>query len=340
MGGVALQQPDAGAGRRDDLVPLERGFPGPLATVERVGGPAVGQQFPHRCGGGHRQQEPAAGPQGRQPVGGLQQEGHPHQQLGPLRAGQQGHPVAGREGVVLAGQGGKIGHQVTHHRGPLPPAGGQPSGGGGPHHGDAVVPAGPARHPLGVGEVAVAQAGGEQHGPELVAAQEHHHPPRRPGAVAAGPQQQPPEPGGRQHPLEQPPVPGDPLLGSGGVGAGDQHQPQGRRGCRRWSCSARGRTQVLSSPGPLLTSTIALAAGGAETGDGWVKRTAGSGGREREMRMARLELARPKPHAPQTCVSTNSTTSAWSALAEALTDSAIYAQASPPPATPQQGRCR
>ena len=29
------------------------------------------------------------------------------------------------------------------------------------------------------------------------------------------------------------------------------------------------------------------------------------------MRMARLELARPKPHAPQTCVSTNSTTSAW-----------------------------
>jgi len=29
--------------------------------------------------------------------------------------------------------------------------------------------------------------------------------------------------------------------------------------------------------------------------------------------MARLELARPKSHAPQTCVSTNSTTSAWPA---------------------------
>lgn len=34
------------------------------------------------------------------------------------------------------------------------------------------------------------------------------------------------------------------------------------------------------------------------------------------MRMARLELARPKPHAPQTCVSTSSTTSAshWTLL--------------------------
>ena len=35
-------------------------------------------------------------------------------------------------------------------------------------------------------------------------------------------------------------------------------------------------------------------------------------GPKKKMRMARLELARPKPHAPQTCVSTNSTTSAWS----------------------------
>ena len=72
-----------------------------------------------------------------------------------------------------------------------------------------------------------------------------------------------------------------------------------------WSCSASGRTQVLSSPGPLDTNTTES----VESVNRNVKRNGPCFGKE--MRMARLELARPKPHAPQTCVSTNSTTSAW-----------------------------
>ena len=78
--------------------------------------------------------------------------------------------------------------------------------------------------------MAIAQAGREQHGPELVAAKEHHHPLARPGAVAARPEQESPEAAGRQDPIEQAHRRRHLVLAAGGIGAGHQDQIEGQIG--------------------------------------------------------------------------------------------------------------
>ena len=79
-----LQQPDRGASGGDQFAALARGLLDAEVAGDRIGGPGEGPQFVHRGGGGHRQQEATPRPQGRQPIGGRQQEGHTHLELGPL----------------------------------------------------------------------------------------------------------------------------------------------------------------------------------------------------------------------------------------------------------------
>ena len=163
MGRLLLHQHDAGAGGRAELLALraglEPGVGGRVVGGDRVGGAGVGQQFRHGGGGGHRQQKTAAGLQGGQPIRHLQQEGHPHLQLGPFGAGHQGHPRAAGQGALGPGCLREVGHQVAHHPATGAPTGGEAIGRRWPHGGDAVVPAGPAGHPFGIGEVAVPQPG-------------------------------------------------------------------------------------------------------------------------------------------------------------------------------------
>ena len=234
MGWAVLHQFDAAAGGGDQGQPIRlepvTGHHGrrarPIAAGDRVGRPGVGPQLRQGHGGGQGEQQAQAGLAPGQAVGRLQQEGHAHPQLGGLGARQQRQPGPRWQRRLTPRLLGEISHQVAHHPAAPAPTGGQGVGGPGAHGGDAVAPAGPAGHPLGIGEVAIAQPGREQHRPELVAAQEHHHAATGPGAEAPRPQQQSPEAAGRRDPREQVPGGSGPVLLAGAVGAGHQHQPQ------------------------------------------------------------------------------------------------------------------
>jgi len=64
------------------------------------------------------EQEWQAGAQGRRPVGGIEREtGRPNQQLGPLRARQQGHPIASSSEASAWAAAERSAIQVTHHLG-------------------------------------------------------------------------------------------------------------------------------------------------------------------------------------------------------------------------------
>ena len=107
MGRVGLQQQDlaAGGGAQAQAVGIveQLGFTTAVGAKQGIGGAGIGEQLGHGGGRCHGQQEANLGPQPRQPIGGLQQKGHAHLQLGPLRAGHQGHPFARRQGHFLAG---------------------------------------------------------------------------------------------------------------------------------------------------------------------------------------------------------------------------------------------
>jgi hypothetical protein len=214
-----------------------------------------------------------------EPIGRGQQEGHPHLQLGPLRSGQERHPgAAWRQGIRLASGIGKIRHQIPHHPGAAAPAGGQAAGGGSPHQGQLIIPTGPASHPLRIGEVAIAKAGGEQHGPKLIPSQKHHHSLARPDPLAAGPEQQPPKTLGRYHPLKQPPGAGHRMFLTGGVGAGHQHQMKGAGGIRPSGTEGELVVQALrqgAHPGGELAWAVADQHDG---GGGGVNDLSGPGG--------------------------------------------------------------
>ena len=153
------------------------------------------------------------------------------------------------------------------------------------------------------------QTSRQQHRPELIASQEHHNPSPRPGAVAPRSQQQVPEPRCRGDAFEQAPGLGRRPFLTGGIGTGHQHQLQARGSTRRSRPQGEGGVKAFrqrTHPGRQFSGSV----GDKDNGrPGIVGRRSGQGN---GVRMARLELARPKPHAPQTCVSTNSTTSAWS----------------------------
>ena len=157
--------------------------------------------------------------------------------------------------------------------------------------------------------MAVAETSRKQNSPELITAQEHHHTLLRPWSVALGTQQQRPEAACRHDALEQTPGLRGRTLLARGIGAGHQHQMQRSWRALRPGTQAKAGVQPFgqrSNPGGQFTGTVR----NENNGRSWFC-WAGTGQRKK-MRMARLELARPKPHAPQTCVSTNSTTSAWS----------------------------
>ena len=183
-------------------------------------------------GGGYGQQKAAAGPLGSQAIGGLQQKRHPHLELCPLGSGHQRHPFPLGQGALRTGGVREVGHQVPHHLAAGLPAAGEAIRGRRPHRRNPVVPAGPAGHPFGVGDVAIAQAGREQHRPELVTAKEDHD-------TAPGPtpwaQQQAPEAFGGADPLKQTHPVRHLVLNARGVRAGNQHQLEGhlRPRCHR-----------------------------------------------------------------------------------------------------------
>ena len=93
--------------------------------------------------------------------------------------------------------------------------------------------------------MAVAETSRKQNSPELITAQEHHHTLLRPWAIALGTQQQRPEAACRHDAIEQAPGLCGRTLLARGIGAGHQHQLQGR-----W-CALRPGAQTKAGVKPL-----------------------------------------------------------------------------------------
>ena len=137
---------------------------------------------------------------------------------------------------------GDVRHQVANDLCPWAPAPWHPSVGRMPHGCNPVTPAGPAGYPFGVADVAIAQSGRQQHGPQLITPQKHHHPLGPPAPVAARFQQQMPEETRLNDLVEHPQGCSGSGLLSMGMGARGQHQM--KPGCRQ----RRGAGQITVKP--------------------------------------------------------------------------------------------
>ena len=256
---MLLQQTNPCARTRHQLPLLHRCNGGAVAGSNRVGCAGETQQFINAGGGSQRQQKTASGLQSGQTIGGIEQKRHADAQLGRLRSRQQGHPLALGERLLATSEGRQIRHQITDHAAPGLVTDRQLAPHRVRHRRNPIVPARPTRHPLGIGDVAVAETSRKQNGPELITAQEHHHTLLRPWAVALGTQQQRPEAACRHDALEQTPGLRGRTLLARGIGAGHQHQMQRSWRALRPGTQAKAGVQPFgqrSNPGGQFTGTV------------------------------------------------------------------------------------
>jgi hypothetical protein len=124
---------------------------------------------------------------------------------------------------------GKVSHQIADDTATLTEAPGQLIADGRPHRRHMIVPPGPTGDPFGIGDMAVSQAGREQHTPELISTEEHHHATAWPGSIDARAKQQWPELARRRDAIEQAPAARGLRFAAGGVRTGHQHQAKADR---------------------------------------------------------------------------------------------------------------